>query len=72
MLLGHVLAALPDELSQAVATAGLEDGRLTLGVAGAVWASRIRYMTDALQAKVAASSGSSIQSVRIKVVQRAG
>jgi hypothetical protein len=68
-VLAHVHAALPPHLARTVATAGLEQGRLTVGVAGAVWASRLRYATDVLREKVGQSMGIEIQQVRIKVVQ---
>jgi hypothetical protein len=67
-LLIQVRAVLPPKLAGAVATAGVEGGRLTIGVAGAVWASRLRYMTDSLRKQVSASSGLEIQRVRIRVV----
>jgi hypothetical protein len=41
--LEQVRAALPARLAQAVVSAGIEQGRLTIGVSGAVWASRLRY-----------------------------
>ncbi len=69
-VLAQVQAALPPDLARTVETAGIEAGRLTVGVAGAVWASRLRYATDALRQKVGESMGVEIQSVRIKVVQR--
>ena len=70
LVLTQVLAALPPDLARAVATAGIEDGKLTVGVTGAAWASRLRYMTETLRAKIGESSGLEIRSVRIKVVQR--
>jgi len=69
-VLAEVRAALPPDLALTVQTAGIDAGRLTVGVAGAVWASRLRYATDALRQKVGQSMGIEIQSVRIKVVQR--
>jgi len=39
-VLEQVRAALPARLAEAVASAGIEQGRLTIGVVGAVWASR--------------------------------
>jgi hypothetical protein len=72
LVLTQVLAVLPADLAKSVATAGIEDGRLTLGVDGAAWASRLRYVTDMLRSKVGKSMGVEIRSVRIKVVQRAG
>jgi hypothetical protein len=64
----QVRAALPARLAQSVASAGLEAGRLTIGVVGAVWASRLRYSTDAIRKRVAKSAGTEVLSVRIRVV----
>jgi hypothetical protein len=68
-VLAHVQAALPVELARTVATAGLEQGCLTVGVTRAVWASRLRYATGALGQEVSRSMGVEIQRVRIRVVQ---
>ncbi|MDP9007742.1 MAG: DUF721 domain-containing protein [Pseudomonadota bacterium] len=67
-VLDQVRAALPARLAQAVASAGLTQGRLTVGVVGAVWASRLRYSTEILRARVAKSAGVEILTVRIRVV----
>ncbi len=64
----QVRAALPARLAQSVVSAGLEGGRLTIGVVGAVWASRLRYSTEVIRKRVAKSSGTEIVSVRIRVV----
>ena len=64
----QVRAALPARLAQSVASAGLDGGRLTVGVVGAVWASRLRYSTDAIRKRVAKSIGKEIVTVRIRVV----
>ena len=64
----QVRAALPARLAQSVMSAGLDEGRLIIGVAGAVWASRLRYSTDAIRKRVALSAGKEILSVRIRVV----
>jgi hypothetical protein len=64
----QVRAALPARLAQSVASAGLDGGRLTIGVVGAVWASRLRYSTDAIRKRVAKSAGQEVSSVRIRVV----
>jgi hypothetical protein len=64
----QVRAALPARLAQSVASAGLDGGRLTIGVVGAVWASRLRYSTDAIRQRVAKSMGKDILTVRIRVV----
>jgi hypothetical protein len=67
-VLVHVRAALPPELEGTVLTAGIEEGRLTVGVSGGAWASRLRYRSQALRESVAATLGREIHSVRIKVV----
>jgi len=64
----QVRAALPARLAQSVASAGLDGGRLTVGVVGAVWASRLRYSTEAIRTRVAKSLGKDILTVRIRVV----
>ena len=61
-------SALPARLAQSVASAGLEGGRLTIGVVGAVWASRLRYSTDVIRKRVDQILGPGILSVRIRVV----
>jgi len=64
----QVRSALPARLAQSVVSAGLEGGRLTIGVGGAVWASRLRYCTDAIRKRVTKTSGQDVVSVRIRVV----
>jgi hypothetical protein len=64
----QVCAALPAELAQAVVSAGLDEGTLTIGVASAAWAARLRYVSDTLGPPLAKSLGAEIQSIRIKVV----
>ena len=66
--LAQVCAVLPAPLAQAVVSAGFEDGRLTIGVNGAVWASRLRYGTDTLRMRLGRTLGTEITAVRIKVV----
>jgi hypothetical protein len=68
LVLEQVRAALPARLAQAVASAGIEQGRLTIGVVGGVWASRIRYFTDAVRKGVSGSLGVEILGIRIRVV----
>ncbi|HMK84970.1 MAG TPA: DciA family protein [Steroidobacteraceae bacterium] len=70
-VLKWVVAALPPELRQRVATAGIEGADLKIGVAGASWASRLRYQTEPLRRAVSESAGVEIKRVRIKVVHRA-
>jgi hypothetical protein len=69
LVLSHVRAALPPELQGTVVTAGIEEGRLIVGVSGGVWATRLRYGAKALRERVAGTLGQEIHSVRIKVVQ---
>jgi len=64
----QVRAALPARLAESVVSAGLEGDRLTIGVVGAVWASRLRYSTELLRKRVAKSSGREILTVKIRVV----
>jgi hypothetical protein len=68
-VLMHVRAALPPDLGRTVITAGIEEGRLIVGVSGGAWASRLRYRSKLLREYVAGALGREIQSVRIKVVQ---
>src|SRR5258706_3332404 len=67
-VLEQVRAGLPPRLAQAVASAGITQGRLTVGVVGAVWASRLRYSTEIIRKRVAKSAGLEILAVRIRVV----
>ena len=64
----QVRAALPARLATAVMSAGVLQGRLTIGVAGAVWASRLRYLTEYVRKQVGSTTGIAIVSVRIRVV----
>jgi hypothetical protein len=64
----HVCAALPSPLARNIVSAGLEHGQLTIGVAGAAWAARLRYVTEGLRTQVGSSMRVDIQRVRIKVV----
>jgi len=71
-VLDLVRAALPERLARAVMSAGIEQERLTIGVVGAQWASRLRYSTEAVRKRVSGSLGAQIKSVRIRVVPPAG
>jgi hypothetical protein len=68
LVVEQVRAVLPPRLAPAVVSAGIDQGRLTIGVVGAVWASRLRYLTESVRKRVAASTGTAIVSVRIRVV----
>jgi hypothetical protein len=67
-VLEEVRGVLPARLAEAIASAGIDHGRLTIGVVGAHWASRLRYTADAVRKTVAKSLGIEILSVRIRVV----
>jgi hypothetical protein len=64
----QVRAGLPARVAQAVVSAGIDQGRLTIGVVGAVWASRLRYLTESVRKRVAGASGIAIVSVKVRVV----
>jgi hypothetical protein len=68
LALEHVCAALPPALAQTVVSAGIDGGQLTIGVAGAQWASRLRYVTETLRIRVGGSMAVDIRSIRIRVV----
>jgi hypothetical protein len=63
-----VCAALPAELAGAVVSAGMQGGKLVVGVSSGAFATRLRYATDALRQNLGSSLGATIESVRIKVV----
>lgn len=67
-----VCAVLAPSLGQAVVSAGLEAGELTVGVVGAGWASRLRYATEALCTELSRALGVPVERVRIRVVPSAG
>jgi hypothetical protein len=64
----QVRAALPPRLALAVVSAGIDQGRLTIGVVGAVWASRLRYFTETVRQRVSGAAGAAIVSVKVRVV----
>ncbi len=66
-LLVEVRRRLPAKLAAEVCSAGLEQGRLSLGVTSAVWAHRLRYTTGLLRKELADSMQINILSVRIYV-----
>lgn len=67
-VLQAVHRALPPKLAASIASAGIEHGRLTIGVTNAAWASRLRYVTAALRKDLGAALGKEILSVRIRIV----
>jgi hypothetical protein len=64
----QVREVLPARLAESVVSAGLDGGRLTIGVVGAVWASRLRYSSDVIRKRVAKTLGKEVLTVRIRVV----
>ena len=71
-VLDEVRAALPSRLAKAVVSAGVEEGRLTIGVTGSVWAARIRYASDTTRTVLSEKLGTQLQTVRIRVVPPQG
>src|SRR5271166_2379624 len=65
-VLDEVRSALPAKLAGHVISAGIDQGRLTIGVSGAVWASRLRYLTHGLRKSVGKTMAISILTVRIR------
>ena len=68
LVIEQVRAALPPRLALAVASAGIDQGRLTIGVVGSHWASRLRYLTESVRKHVGSSTGTIILTVKIRVV----
>jgi hypothetical protein len=71
-VLEDVRTALPDRLAQAVVSAGVDGGRLTIGVVSSVWASRIRYCPEASRTSLSEKLGMVLSGVRIRVVPGQG
>jgi hypothetical protein len=67
-VLSWVKAALPEKLAVEVISAGLDQGKLNIGVSSAAWASRLRYLTADLRKSVGEASQTTILSVRVRVV----
>jgi hypothetical protein len=67
-VLNLVKAALPAKLAAEVVSAGIDQGKLNIGVSSAAWASRLRYLTADLRESVGEASQATILSVRIRVV----
>ena len=67
-MLEQVRAALPARLAEAVVSAGIEQGRLTIGVVGRGVGLALRYLTESVRKRVAGATGIAIQSVKIRVV----
>src|SRR5258708_25545246 len=53
LVVEQVRAALPARLPLAVASDRIDQGRLTIGVVGPVWSTRLRHMTEPVPKQVA-------------------
>jgi hypothetical protein len=71
-ILAAVQLALPPRLAAEVLSAGLEAGRLTVGVSSAAWAARLRYFTNDLRKAVGTTTRKTILSVRLRVLPATG
>jgi len=67
--LDQLKAVLPADLAGKIATAGLDGGRLSIGVTSAAWASRLRYMAPELRRSLGEALGVKIDSVKIRVAR---
>ena len=68
----RVCAVLPAKLARTVVSASIDQGRLSIGVTSAVWATRLRYLADELRNRVGESTGIAVSSVRVRVVTSLG
>jgi hypothetical protein len=68
LALEQVRAAVPPNLTPHILSAGLEHGRLTVGVTSAAWAARLRYSTAALRKTLGDATGTPVISVRIRII----
>ena len=66
-ILQSVREALPEHLAVAVVTAGVDQGRLSVGVIGAVWAARIRYFLPQARERLK-KQGIEVMTARVRVV----
>ncbi len=67
-VLAVVRANLDPAQAEAVISAGVTEGVLSVGVSAASWAARLRYQTDMLRSSVEQSIGVEIRTVRIRVI----
>lgn len=67
-VLAAVRASLDPPQADAVISAGVAEGVLSVGVSAASWAARLRYETDMLRSSVERATGVEIRTVRIRVV----
>ena len=67
-VLDRVRSALPPRLAESLVSAGLEGDCLTLGVAGSVWASRLRYLPAITRQHLSRDLGVEIAHLKVRVV----
>ena len=67
-VLDQVRSSLPPKLAGQVVSAGIDQGRLSIGVTSAAWASRLRYATGNLRKSVGESLKINILRVQIRIV----
>jgi hypothetical protein len=67
-----VRQTLPPKLAAQVLSAGIERGRLSIGVSSAAWATRLRYLTTDLRMTVGKALGVEVTAVRIRITPPSG
>lgn len=67
-LLAQVRQHLPGELADAVASAGIADGALHLGVTSGAWASRLRFLAPQLRRQLGDRLDRPLDEVRVHVL----
>ena len=67
-VLEEVRAALPAKLASQIVSAGIDQGRLSIGVTSAAWASRLRYATGDVRKSLTDSLKINILRVQIRIV----
>jgi hypothetical protein len=67
-LLAQVRQRLPGELADAVASAGIADGALHLGVTSGAWASRLRFLAPQLRRQLGDRLGQPLNEVCVHVL----
>ena len=71
-VLAGVRATLPAPIAAQVLTASYADGRLSLGISSAAWASRARYAAAAVREQLGAALGAEVTTVRVRVARPIG
>lgn len=71
-VLAGVRATLPAAIAAQVLTASYAQGRLSLGISSAAWASRARYAAAAVREQLGAALGAEVTTVRVRVARPNG